>query len=176
MLLNFIPSYKSTFPDVPKRKKKSLSPPSTTTPLTASTSRTDQGLTSDLADQPSTSAPYLVPISERKHQRRLVLTVEMGRPKPVAKDLLASIPSSVDDQPAQTQPPPKPKRIKKAQPKAKIAQVESEDTLLISKLAESDKSQPSAGKRRSEAQPPKSKNPKKPRSSSATTSGSKKPD
>ncbi|XP_028113937.1 uncharacterized protein LOC114311974 [Camellia sinensis] len=100
----------------------------------------------------------------------------MGRPKSVAKDLLASIPSSVDEQPIQTQPPSKPKRIKKAQPKAKIAQVESEDTLPISKLAESDKSQPSAGKRRSESQPPESQKPKKPRSSSATTSGSKKPD
>ncbi|XP_028071931.1 uncharacterized protein LOC114274236 [Camellia sinensis] len=76
----------------------------------------------------------------------------MGRPKPVAKDLLASIPSSVDEQPTQTLPPPKPKRIKKAQPKAKAAQ------------------------RRSESQPPESQQPKKLRSSSATTSGSKKPD
>ena len=50
VLLNFIPTYKSTLPDVPKRKKKSLSPPSATTPLTASTSRTDQGSTSDPAD------------------------------------------------------------------------------------------------------------------------------
>ena len=94
----------------------------------------------------------------------------MGRSKPVAKDLRASIPSSVDEQPTQTLPPPKPKRIKKAQPKAKVAQVESEDTIPISKLAESDKSQPSVGKRRSESQPPESQNPKKLRSSSATTS------
>ena len=100
----------------------------------------------------------------------------MGRPKPVAKDLLASIPSSADERPTQTLPPSKPKRIKKAQPKAKVAQVESEDTLPISKLAESDKPQPSAGKRRSKAQPSESPKSKKPRSSSATTSGSKKSD
>ncbi|XP_028058064.1 uncharacterized protein LOC114261937 [Camellia sinensis] len=176
VLLNFIPSYKSTLPNVPKRKKKSLSPPSATNPLTISPSRTDQGSTSDPADQPSSSAPYLVPIAERKHRRRLVLTAEMGHPKPVTKDLLASIPSSVDEQPTQTLPPPKPKRIKKAQRKAKVAQVESEDTIPISKLAESDKSQPSVGKRHSESQPPESQQSKKSRSSSAITSGSKKPD
>ncbi|XP_028073972.1 KNR4/SMI1 homolog [Camellia sinensis] len=98
----------------------------------------------------------------------------MGRPKPIAKDLLASIPSDVDAQPTQALPPPKPKRIKKAQPKAKGTQIESEDALLISKLAESDKSQPSARKRRSEAQPFESPKSKKPKSSSATTLGSKK--
>ena len=33
LLLNFIPTYKSALPDVPKKKKKkSLSPPSATTP------------------------------------------------------------------------------------------------------------------------------------------------
>ncbi|XP_028081875.1 dynactin subunit 1-like [Camellia sinensis] len=46
----------------------------------------------------------------------------MGRQRAVAKDLLASIPSTVDAQPTQTQPPPKQKRIKKAQPKAKAIQ------------------------------------------------------
>ncbi|XP_028127127.1 nucleolin 1-like [Camellia sinensis] len=99
----------------------------------------------------------------------------MVRPKPIAKDLLASIPSDVDAQSTQTLPPPKPKRIKKAQPKAKVTQVKSKDALPISNLAESDKSQPSAGKRRSEAQPSESPKSKKPRSSSATTSGSKNP-
>ena len=97
----------------------------------------------------------------------------MGYAKPVAKDLLASIPSSVDDQPAQTLPPPKPKRIKKAQPKPKVTQVKSDDSLPISKLAESDKPQPSAGKKRFDTQPSESPKSKKLRSSSATTSGSK---
>ncbi|XP_028063182.1 uncharacterized protein LOC114266469 [Camellia sinensis] len=120
LLLNFIPTYKSVLPDVPrKKKKKSLSPPSATTPQIASTSWTDQGSTSDPSEQPSTSVPYLVPISQRSRRRRMVSTAEMGRTKLVVKDLLASIPSSVDDQPAQTFPPPKPKRVKKAQPKAK---------------------------------------------------------
>ena len=94
----------------------------------------------------------------------------MDRPKPVAKDLLASLPSDVETQPTQTLPPPKPKRIKKAQPKAKVAQVESEDTLPISKLVESDKPLRSTGKRPSDTQPSDSQKSKKPRSSSATTS------
>ncbi|KAF5956130.1 hypothetical protein HYC85_008986 [Camellia sinensis] len=68
LLLSFIPTYKSTLPDVPKRKKKSLSPLTATT-QTASTSRTDQESTSDTANQPSTSAPYLIPIPERKRRR-----------------------------------------------------------------------------------------------------------
>ncbi|XP_028111752.1 uncharacterized protein LOC114310039 [Camellia sinensis] len=50
LLLNFIPTYKSTLPDVPKKKKKSISPPSATTLPTVSTSRADQGSTSDPAD------------------------------------------------------------------------------------------------------------------------------
>ncbi|GMQ01948.1 hypothetical protein CsSME_00048398 [Camellia sinensis var. sinensis] len=40
LVLNFIPTYKSTLPDVPKRKK-SLSPPSATTLQTTSTSQAD---------------------------------------------------------------------------------------------------------------------------------------
>ncbi|XP_028107018.1 uncharacterized protein LOC114306060 [Camellia sinensis] len=100
----------------------------------------------------------------------------MGRPKLVTKDLLASLPSDVDAQPAQTQPPSKSKRIKKAQPKAKVTQVETEDTLPISKLAESDKSQSAVEKRRADAQPSESTRSKKPTTSSANTSGSKKPD
>ena len=76
----------------------------------------------------------------------------MGHLKPVAQDLLADLPTDVDAQPMYTMPPPKPKRTKKAQPKAKVTQVESEDILPISKLAKSDKSQPSTGKRRSETQ------------------------
>ncbi|XP_028101366.1 uncharacterized protein LOC114300706 [Camellia sinensis] len=100
----------------------------------------------------------------------------MGRPIPVAKDLLASLLTDVAAQPIPTQPRPKPKRVKKVLPKAKVTQIESEDTLPISKLAESDNSQPSAGKRRSKSQPSGSPKSKKPRSSSATTSGSKKND
>ncbi|XP_028109320.1 MAP7 domain-containing protein 1-like [Camellia sinensis] len=119
LLLNFIPTYKSTLPNVPKKKKKSLSSPSATTPQSASSSRPDQGSTSDPADQPSTLAPYLISSSQHQRRRRTIFAAEMGRQKTVAKDLLANIPSSVDAQPAPTQPPkPKQKRIKKAQPKA----------------------------------------------------------
>ncbi|XP_028073603.1 histone transcription regulator 3 homolog [Camellia sinensis] len=100
----------------------------------------------------------------------------MGRPKLVAQDLLADLPTDIDAVPTQPLPPPKPKRTKKAQPKAKATEVEAEDALPISKLAESSKSQPSTGKRRAESQPSQSTQPKKLRSSSATTSGSKKSD
>lgn len=100
----------------------------------------------------------------------------MGRAKPVAKDLLAELPTDVDAQPTQSMPPPKPKRTKKAQPKAKVTQVESEDTLPISKLAESKKTSSTSAKRSAEAQPSESTQSKKPKSASATTSGSKKPD
>ncbi|THG20904.1 hypothetical protein TEA_016945 [Camellia sinensis var. sinensis] len=146
LVLNFIPTYKSTLPDVPKRKKKSLSPPTATT-QTASTSRTDQESTSDPTNQPSTSASYLIPIPERKRRRRLIKTAEMGRPKPVAVDLLADLPADVGAVPTQSMPPPKPKRTKRAQPKAKVTQVESEDALPISKLAESKKTSSAPAKR-----------------------------
>ncbi|XP_028114405.1 uncharacterized protein LOC114312370 [Camellia sinensis] len=159
LVLNFIPTYKLTLPDVLKRKKKSLSPPSATTLQTVSTSRADQGSTSDPASQPSTSAPYLIPIPERKRRRRLVKTAEMVRPKPVAQDLLVDLPTDVDAVPTQPMPPPKPRRTKKAQPKTKATEVEAEDALPISKLAESSKSQPSAGKRRVESQPSESTQP-----------------
>ncbi|XP_028113948.1 uncharacterized protein LOC114311989 [Camellia sinensis] len=72
-------------------------------------------------------------------------------------------------------PPPKPKRTKKAQPNAKVTQVESEDTLPISKLAESGKTASVPTKRSAETQPSESIQSKKLRSSSATTSGSKIP-
>ncbi|GMP24185.1 hypothetical protein CsSME_00001541 [Camellia sinensis var. sinensis] len=175
LVLNFIPTYKSTLPDVPKRKRKSLSPPIATT-QTASSSRTDQESTSDPTNQPSTSVPYLIPIPERKRRRRLVKTAEMGRPKPVAQDLLADLPVDAEAEPTQSMLPPKPKRTKRAQPKAKVTQVESEDTLLISKLAESKKTSSAPEKRSAETPPSESTQSKKPRSASATTSGSKKPD
>ena len=73
-------------------------------------------------------------------------------------------------------PPPKPKRTKKAQPKAKATVVETEDTLPISQLAGSGKTASVPTKRSAETQPSESTQSKKPRSSSATTSGSKKPD
>ncbi|XP_028091631.1 uncharacterized protein LOC114291949 [Camellia sinensis] len=72
-------------------------------------------------------------------------------------------------------PQPKPKRTKKAQPKAKVTQVESEDTLPISKLAESGKTASVPTKRSAETQPSEFTQSKKPRSSFATTSGSKIP-
>ncbi|XP_028124406.1 uncharacterized abhydrolase domain-containing protein DDB_G0269086-like [Camellia sinensis] len=175
LLLNFIPTYKSTLPDIPKRKKKSLSPPTATT-VTASSSRTDQGSTSDPADLPSTSAPYLVPIPERKRRRRLVKTAEMVRSMPVVQDLLADLPTDADAVPTQSMPPPKPKRVKKAQPKVKATDAEADDALPISKLAESKKSTSASAKRSAEGQPSGSTQSKRPRPSSAMTSASKKPD
>ncbi|XP_028115874.1 uncharacterized abhydrolase domain-containing protein DDB_G0269086-like [Camellia sinensis] len=100
----------------------------------------------------------------------------MGRPKPVAQDLLADLPADIDAIPTQSMPPPKPKRIKKAQPKAKATEVEAEDALPISKLAESKKTSSASAKRSAENPPSESTQTKKPRSASATTSGSKKPD
>lgn len=163
LLLNFIPTYKSALPDVPRRKKKNLSPPSATTPQIGSTSRTDQGSTSDPAEQPSTSALYLIPISQRCRRRRIVSSAEIGRPKPVAKDLLADIPTDVNAQPTQTQPPSKPKRIKKGQLKAKVPQIDSEDTLPIFKLASSKKATSVPAKRSAETLPSDSTKSKRPR-------------
>lgn len=102
LLLNFIPTYKSVLPDVPK-KKKSKSPPSATTPPTVSSSRPNQGSTSNLAEQPSTLAPQLIPPSQCKRRRRTAITAEMGRKKAVADDLLADIPDTVNAQPSQSQ-------------------------------------------------------------------------
>ncbi|XP_028110379.1 uncharacterized protein LOC114308883 [Camellia sinensis] len=58
LLLNYIPTYKSTLPDVPKKRK---SPPSVTTPSATSSPRPDQASTFNPAEQPSTSAPQLIP-------------------------------------------------------------------------------------------------------------------
>ncbi|GMP87758.1 hypothetical protein CsSME_00040002 [Camellia sinensis var. sinensis] len=99
----------------------------------------------------------------------------MGRPKPVAQDLLADLPTDVDAQPTQTMPPPKLKRVKKAQPKAKATEIEAEDALPISQLAESKKAASTSAKRSAKAQPSESTQSKKPRSSSTTTSGSRIP-
>ncbi|XP_028075421.1 dynactin subunit 1-like [Camellia sinensis] len=80
----------------------------------------------------------------------------MGRKKAVNEDLLADIPDSVNAQPAQTQPQPKqkPKRLKKAQPKAT-----------------SEKTPSAAKKRPAKAQPSESTRSKRLRSSSVTTLG-----
>ncbi|XP_028103354.1 otolith matrix protein OMM-64-like [Camellia sinensis] len=98
----------------------------------------------------------------------------MGHAKPVAQNLLADLPTDVDAVPSQPMSPPKPKRIKKAQPKARA--VEAEDSWPISKLAESKKTSSASAKRSAETQPSESTQSKKPRSASATTSGSKKSD
>ncbi|THF95564.1 hypothetical protein TEA_006221 [Camellia sinensis var. sinensis] len=95
---------------------------------------------------------------------------------PVVQDLLADLPTDADAVPSQSMLPPKPKRVKKAQPKAKAADAEAEDVLPISKLAESKKSASTFTKRSAEGQPSGSTQSKKARSSSATTSASKKPD
>ncbi|CAL5326806.1 unnamed protein product [Camellia sinensis] len=100
----------------------------------------------------------------------------MVRPRPVVQDLLADIPTDAEAAPAQSTLPPKQKRVKKAQPKAKATDAEAEDALPISKLAESKKSTSTATKRSAEGQPSGSTQTKRPRSSSATTSASKKPD
>ncbi|XP_028109552.1 uncharacterized abhydrolase domain-containing protein DDB_G0269086-like [Camellia sinensis] len=100
----------------------------------------------------------------------------MDRPKPVAQDLLADLPVDADAKPTQSMPPPKPKRTKKAQPKAKATVVETEDALPISQLAGSKKTVSIPIKRSVETQPAESSKSKKARSSSATASGSKKPD
>ncbi|XP_028081305.1 uncharacterized protein LOC114282759 [Camellia sinensis] len=64
----------------------------------------------------------------------------MVRPRPVVQDLLADLPTDAEAAPTQSMLPPKPKRVKKAQPKAKATDAEAEDTVPISKLAESKKS------------------------------------
>ncbi|XP_028091514.1 uncharacterized protein LOC114291836 [Camellia sinensis] len=100
----------------------------------------------------------------------------MVRPRPVAQDLFADLPTDADAVPTHAMLPPKPKRVKKAQPKAKATDAEAKDALPISQLAESKKSTSASTKRSAEAQPSGSTQSKKPRSSSATTSASKKPD
>ncbi|XP_028125179.1 nucleolin-like [Camellia sinensis] len=100
----------------------------------------------------------------------------MVRPRPVVQDLLADLPTDAEAVPTQSMLPPKPKRVKKAQPKAKATDAEAEDAVPISKLAESKKSTSVSTKRSAEGQPSGSTQSKRPRSSFATTSASKKPD
>ncbi|XP_028054150.1 uncharacterized protein LOC114258396 [Camellia sinensis] len=100
----------------------------------------------------------------------------MVRPRPVVQDLLADLPTDAEAVPTQSMLPPKPKRVKKALPKAKATDAEAEDAVPISKLAESKKSTSVSTKRSAEGQPSGSTQSKRPRSSSATTSASKKPD
>ncbi|THG00415.1 hypothetical protein TEA_019691 [Camellia sinensis var. sinensis] len=100
----------------------------------------------------------------------------MVRPRPVVQDPLADLPTDADAAPTHAMPPPKPKRVKKAQPKAKVTDAEVDDALPISQLAGSKKSTSASTKRSAEAQPLGPTQSKKPRSSSATTSASKKPD
>ncbi|XP_028090066.1 uncharacterized protein LOC114290387 [Camellia sinensis] len=94
LLLNYILTYKSVLPDIPKKKSKS--PHSATTPPVTSSSRLDQGSTSNPTKQLSTLAPYLIPLSQRKRQRRTAITSEMGRKKAIVEDLLADIPDIVN--------------------------------------------------------------------------------
>ncbi|XP_028075022.1 uncharacterized protein LOC114277328 [Camellia sinensis] len=177
LLLNYIPTYKSVLPDIPKKSK---SPPSATTPTTTSSPRPDQGSTFGPMEQPSTSAPQIILPSQHKRRRRTAATVEMGHKKAVVDDLLANIPNIVTVQPSPSQsqpkPKPKPKRLKKAQPKATITQIDSEDTLSISKIAKVEKSASTAEKRPAEAAPSESTRSKKPRSESTKTLGSMKSD
>ncbi|XP_028087777.1 uncharacterized protein LOC114288465 [Camellia sinensis] len=173
LLLNYIPTYKSVFPNVPRKKSKS--PPSATTPPTTLSSRLDQGSTSDLVEQPSTSASQLIPHSQCKRRRRTTIAAKMGCKKVVADDLLADIPDVDTAQPSlpQSQPKPKPKRLKKAQPKAMMTQIDTEDTLPISKLAKSEKTPPAAGKRSAKAEASQSTQSKRPRDLNRNTEVSK---
>ncbi|XP_028063797.1 uncharacterized protein LOC114267014 [Camellia sinensis] len=100
----------------------------------------------------------------------------MGCKKAVVDDLLADIPDTVNAQaaPSQPQPKPKPKRLKKFQPKATVTQIDTEDTLPISKIAEAEKSASTVAKRLAEAAPSELTRSKRPRSESAITSGSMK--
>ncbi|XP_028078655.1 uncharacterized protein LOC114280475 [Camellia sinensis] len=219
LLLNYIPTYKSVLPDVPRKSK---SPPSAITPQ-AESSRPDQGSTSGPVEQPSTSALQLIPPSQRQRQRQrrtplytpagrtrsrrhrsaeassydpanpptalpaiyfgtkvtvVVSADEMGHKKAVADDFLPDIPNTITIQssPSQSQPKPKPKRLKKAQAKATVTQIDSEDTLPISKMAKAEKSTFVAEKRPAKAALSESTRSKKLRSESATTSGSLKSD
>ncbi|KAF5949203.1 hypothetical protein HYC85_015160 [Camellia sinensis] len=83
----------------PREEEKQFSP-SATTPPTASSSQPDKGSTSDPAEQPSTSAPCLIPPSQRQRCRRTIIPAEMGRKKAVVEDLLADIPDTVNAQSA----------------------------------------------------------------------------
>ncbi|XP_028104655.1 uncharacterized protein LOC114303706 [Camellia sinensis] len=76
----------------------------------------------------------------------------MGRKKAVADDLLADIPNTVNAQPSpsQSQPKPKPKRLEKAQPKATVTQIDTEDTFPISKITKAEKSASAVEKRPAE--------------------------
>ncbi|XP_028096141.1 enolase-phosphatase E1-like [Camellia sinensis] len=102
----------------------------------------------------------------------------MGRKKAIADDLLTDIPDTVTVQPSpsQSQSKPKPKRLKKAQPKALVTQIDSEDTLPISKISKAEKSASAVEKRPAEAAPSESTRSKKLRSESVITSRSMKSD
>ncbi|XP_028124740.1 uncharacterized protein LOC114321711 [Camellia sinensis] len=98
----------------------------------------------------------------------------MGRKKAVADNLLANIPNvvTVQSPSSQSQPKPKPKRLKKAQPKSMVTQIDTEDTLPISKLAEGEKTSSVAQKRPAEVEPSESTKSERPRSDTTATSGS----
>ncbi|XP_028079138.1 enolase-phosphatase E1-like [Camellia sinensis] len=101
-----------------------------------------------------------------------------GATKGIAEDLLVDIPNVTTVQSSQSQPKlkPKPKRLKKAQPKATVTQIDSENTLSISKKAEAKKNAFVAKKRPAKAAPFESTRSKKPRSKFVATSGSLKSD
>ncbi|XP_028081720.1 uncharacterized protein LOC114283088 [Camellia sinensis] len=88
----------------------------------------------------------------------------MGRSKAVVEDLLDNLPGVVHVQSSPSQSQPKPKRVKKARAKAIVTQVDSEDTVPISKLAEIKKSSTAAEKSLAEAEPSDTTRSKKPRS------------
>ncbi|XP_028064087.1 uncharacterized protein LOC114267266 [Camellia sinensis] len=78
---------------------------------------------------------------------------EMWCKKAIAEDLVADLSDvvTVQSSPSQSQPKAKPKMVKKAKAKAIVTQIDFEDTLPRSKLAEVEKSTSVAEKRPAEA-------------------------
>ncbi|XP_028058374.1 transcription initiation factor TFIID subunit 11-like [Camellia sinensis] len=137
LLLNYILTYKSTLPDVPKksnRKRQSV-----------------EASASDPANPPTA----LLAIHFGTRVTIATTANEIGCNKAVVEDLLADIPGVVivQSSPSQSQPKPKQKRVKRAKEKASFTQVEFEDTVPISKLAEIEKTSSVAEKRPAEDDP-----------------------
>ncbi|XP_028051902.1 uncharacterized protein LOC114256459 [Camellia sinensis] len=91
---------------------------------------------------------------------------KIGRKPAIVEDLLANIPGvmMVQSSSSSSQSKPKPKRVKKAKTKATVTQIDSKDTVPISKLAEVEKNQIPAEKRLAEADASDCQPSKRPRS------------
>ncbi|THG04822.1 hypothetical protein TEA_008035 [Camellia sinensis var. sinensis] len=123
------------------------------------------------AEQPSTSAPQLIPLSQRQRRRRAPLLAPAGRTRsrrrqsaeassydpanpPIALPTIHfSIRVTVVATSDEMEHKKAPKRLKKAQAKATVTQIDSEDTLPNSKIAKAEKNASAAEKRPAEAAP-----------------------